>query len=292
MYSMINFAEYVKFTPGEFSIVDNCEMSLDDYDFLHNIFCKVKPKKVVEIGVSAGGTTVFLRSLMEKYGGESLYSFDYNTQYYRNPVLEVGYMAHGSKSNIEWYLFTGGMPCRYFSHLCMDIDICIIDTAHRNPGEHINILEILPYMRKGGIIVLHDTALYLLNDDAKNCWTNRVALNTLRGKQLFPRVPFHEVKGMIPNIGGVVLGDVEEMLFPLFTNLTLPWNYLLNFQDFHDLCAHFLRFYDAKLVDIFIYTYQFYKKKYMQGLRQRVAEGLRHCKCEGKGVKTRMMPQS
>lgn len=179
---MINFAEYVKFTPEEFSIVDNCEMSLDDYDFLHNIFCKVKPKKVVEIGVSAGGTTVFLRSLMEKYEGESLYSFDYNTQYYKNPALEVGYMAHGFPSNIKWQLFAGGMPCRYFSHLCMDIDICIIDAAHANPGEHINILEILPYMRKGAILILHDTALYLLNDDTKNCWTNRVALNTLRGE--------------------------------------------------------------------------------------------------------------
>lgn len=88
---------------------------------------------------------------------------------------------------------------------------------------------------------------------------------------------------MIPNIGGVVLGDVEEMLFPLFTNLTLPWNYLLNFQDFHDCYTHFLRFYDAKLVDIFIYAYEFYKKKRIQGLRERVTEGLRRRAAAGLG---------
>lgn len=93
MYEMIDFGEYEHFDPKEFSITGNGEMSMDDYEFLHHIFCKAKPKNVVEIGVSAGGTTVFLRSLMEKYSGENLYSFDYNVRYYKDSSLPAGYMA-------------------------------------------------------------------------------------------------------------------------------------------------------------------------------------------------------
>lgn len=282
---MIDFGEYEHFDPKEFSIAGNGEMSMDDYEFLHHIFCKAKPKNVVEIGVSAGGTTVFLRSLMEKYGGENLYSFDYNVRYYKDPSLPAGYMAQNISDGINWQLFTGGMPCRHFSCLPAEIDICIIDTVHHNPGEHINILEILPYMRKGGIIVLHDTALYLLSDGAENSWTTRVALNTMRGRQLLPRKYSDKSLGLIPNIGGVVLADVEDMLFPLFSNLTLLWAYMLTQRDFEDLYAHFSKFYEQNLVDIFSYSYGYYRKKFYQSRIAQVREAVRaKAVCTREGV--------
>jgi hypothetical protein len=148
-------------------------------------------------------------------------------------------------------------------------DICLIDTVHCNPGEFINILEVLPYMKKNAIIILHDTNLHMMEydvlaisgiTDGGKQITNHIILSTLKGKYIRPintgRSP------VIPNIGAIILdNDVENMLYPLFANFTLPWEYIIPIDDYKELLIYFNNHYPSSLVKIFIESYKFYSNK-------------------------------
>lgn len=242
------------------------EMSYSERAFLNGIIRKANPNVVVEIGLSAGGSTSIILNALRDNPSAKLYSFDYSTIWYRD--VQMGMQGTGRKSGFlvnqivpslvsKWELHTGGVPCKYFDVLPKEgVDICFIDTAHFNPGEHLNILEILPFMKKNGIIIYHDIALHALYDSEGT--TNCNSFNTLNGK----RIVLHpeRIKGL-ENIGAVVLdANIDNMVFPLFSNLSLPWYYIIGFHDFVDMYIHFTKYYPLKWVEIFVYYTCFYKK--------------------------------
>ena len=158
---------------GEFEGTDyrKIEMSYKERAFLNGIIRKAKPKSVVEMGVSAGGSTTVILNAIRDIEGAKLYSFDYSTVWYRdlnvgqNHGRNTGFLVYQTVPRLlsKWELYTGGVPCRYFDALPSDgIDISFMDTVHANPGEHLNILEILPFMKKNGIVIYHDTAFHTL----------------------------------------------------------------------------------------------------------------------------------
>ena len=63
------------------------EMTYKERAFLNGIIRKTKPKTVVEIGLSAGGSTSVILNAMQDMKGSKLYSFDYNTIWYRDVHL-------------------------------------------------------------------------------------------------------------------------------------------------------------------------------------------------------------
>lgn len=242
------------------------EMSYSERAFLNGIIRKAKPNVVVEIGLSAGGSTSIILNALRDNPKAKLYSFDYSTIWYRD--VQQGLNDSGRKSGFlveqvvpalvsQWELYTGGVPSKYFNALPKEgVDICFIDTAHFNPGEHLNILEILPFMKKNGLIIYHDIALHTLFDE--NATTNCNSINSLAGK----RIVLHpeRIKGL-ENIGAVILDtNIDNMLVPLFSNLSLPWHYSIGFHDFVDMYIHFTKYYPTKWVEIFVYYTCFYKK--------------------------------
>ena len=239
------------------------EMSYKDRAFLNGIIRKAKPKTIVEIGLSAGGSTSVILNAIRDMEDTKLYSFDYNTIWYRDvhkkqdKGRKTGFLVNQIVPNLvsKWELFTGGVPCKYFDVLPQDgIDICFIDTAHFNPGEHLNILEILPFMKKNAIIIYHDTAYHTLHMETGT--TNCVSINTLNGKRILLK---SEKTNGLPNIGAVILDEnIENMLFPLFSNLSLKWSYKISDDDFIEMFKHFSRYYSQDLVQIYIYYCYFH----------------------------------
>ncbi len=239
------------------------EMSYKDRAFLNGIIRKTKPQTIVEIGLSAGGSTSVVLNAIRDRENAKLYSFDYNTIWYRDVHLgmdkgrKTGFLVNQIVPNLtsKWELHTGGVPCKFFDKLPKDgIDICFIDTAHFNPGEHLNVLEILPFMKKNGIIIYHDTAYHTLRM-AKGT-TNCVSINTLNGKRILLK---SEKTNGLPNIGAVIISDdVENMLFGLFSNISLPWSYKITNDDFVEMYKHFSRYYSKDLVQLYVYYCCFY----------------------------------
>ena len=239
------------------------EMSYKDRAFLNGIIRKTKPKSVVEIGLSAGGSSIVILNAMRDMENTKLYSFDYNTIWYRDVHLgkdkgrKTGFLVDQIAPDLKskWELFTGGVPCKYFDFLPEDgVDICFIDTAHFNPGEHLNILEILPFMKKNSIIIYHDTAYHTFS--AAEGMTNCVSINTLQGKRILLK---SEKTNGLPNIGAVILDkDIENSFFALFSNLSLPWFYKITNNDFIEMYKHFSKYYSRDLVKIYVYYCFFY----------------------------------
>jgi len=240
-----------------------CEMSYKERAFLNGIIRKTKPQNIVEIGLSAGGSTCIILNAIRDIENAKLYSFDYNTIWYRDVHLgqdkgrRTGFLVNQIVPNLvsKWELFTGGVPCKYFGTLPKNgIDICFIDTAHFNPGEHLNILEILPFMKKNGIIIYHDTAYHTQHFAVGT--TNCVSINTLNGKRILLK---SEHTNGLPNIGAIVLDEnIDNMLFALFSNLSLSWSYKITDEDFIEMFKHFSRYYSQDLVQIYLYYCYFY----------------------------------
>ena len=238
-------------------------MTYKERAFLNGIIRKTKPKTIVEIGLSAGGSTSVILNAIREMGSSKLYSFDYNTNWYRDEELgrvtgrKTGFLVNEIVPNLnsKWKLFTGGVPCKFFDALPKDgVDICFIDTAHFNPGEHLNILEILPFMKKNGIIIYHDTAYHTLSNSSGT--TNCVSINTLNGKRIILK---SEETDVLANMGAVILDEkIENMLFGLFSNLSLPWTYKIKFDDFVDMFRHFSRYYSKDMVLMYVYYCCFY----------------------------------
>ncbi len=239
------------------------EMSYKDRAFLNGIIRKAKPTTIVEIGISAGGSTCVILNAIRDMENTKLYSLDYNTVWYRDVQLEVnkgrksGFLVNQIVPNLvsKWELYTGGVPSKHLDKIPQDgVDICLIDTAHFNPGEHLNILEILPYLKKNAIVIFHDTVYHTRNNSKGS--TNCVSINTLNGKRII--LKSENTKGLA-NIGAIILNDnTENMVFPLFTNLSLPWAYKISDDDFIEMFKHFLKFYSQELVQIYIYYCFFY----------------------------------
>ena len=76
--------EILKRITGEFGI-SYAEMSEWQLSFLCGLLKNNNPKKIVEIGVSAGGTTaVIMETLRLMDSNAKLYSVDYSVDFYRN----------------------------------------------------------------------------------------------------------------------------------------------------------------------------------------------------------------
>lgn len=257
---LANLEEYLFEGVGKIDFT-KCEMSYKQVAFLNGVIRKTTPKTIVEIGLSAGGSSCVILNAIRDIENAKLYSFDYNTIWYReegkNNARKTGFLVEQIVPELigKWELHTGGVPCKYFNKYLPNegVDVCFIDTAHRNPGEHLNILEILPFMKKNGIIILHDTAFHI---SSPIYTTNINLINSLKGKRIFLKT---EKTMGLPNISAVVLDEnIDDMLYCLFSNLSLPWDYKITKDDFVEMFKHFSKYYSKDLLQFYIYYCCFY----------------------------------
>ncbi len=79
-------------TPGKDFILDSIsqeyktisEMSVRDRYFLNSVCLRKQPKKLLEIGVSSGGSSIILLNAIKNIEGAHLYSLDYSEDLYSN----------------------------------------------------------------------------------------------------------------------------------------------------------------------------------------------------------------
>ena len=145
------------------AIKEISEMNEEERVFLTGLILKYKPQKVLEIGVAAGASSAVILNALEHVDNAEFYSVDYSEKYYRDNSKQTGFFALGIKNNFKtpWRLHTGGVTAEFIEKIGLDIDFCLIDTMHVQPGEILDFLMVLPYLKSGAVIVLHDIALHL-----------------------------------------------------------------------------------------------------------------------------------
>ena len=235
------------------SLGDNIEINTDERKFLNGLVRKYKPKKIVEIGVSAGGTAILMLNAIKDLPETKFYSIDRSEGWYRGESKKTGWLIKERYPDLmkRWTLYIGN-PAEFMETIGNNIDFVYIDTVHFTPGEMLNWLEVLPFLKDEAIVVFHDTFLMFLGPPYPKTisnYSNNQLLCYIRGQLILPT---YGNKVFSRNIGALKLEKNQKQYYKqYFLALGNQWNYKPDEKDLEILRSHFKKYYGDKLVEIY-----------------------------------------
>lgn len=124
-------------------------------EVLYILIRRIRPKILVETGVSFGVTSSFILQALEDNGEGKLYSIDLPFQFAKEN--ETGSLVP-IRLRHRWKLILGDSKTELSSLLndLKRIDFLFIDGDHTYEGVKRDFLMYSPLVRKGGIIAFHD----------------------------------------------------------------------------------------------------------------------------------------
>lgn len=201
-------------------------LSDDNLIWICSLIEKYKPKRILEIGVSTGGSTsVYLNCIKDLGIDGELVSIDSQiVATYKKGKPNIGSEVYKLKDYLnltKFKLITG----KYIPEVIDEIgvfDMVIIDTVHFIPGEVLDILCLKNNIHKGTIVILDDINIEsrypeLYKENLNSVSSNPMILSSLSGQLLFPNIAF-------PEIGGIVLDDDNIDEDRLLLCLYHKWN--------------------------------------------------------------------
>lgn len=244
------------------------EMTPSEQEFLTDIVRQYKPKKLLELGIASGSSSVLLLNAIQDIPDRHLTSIDYSTPYYRDKTKNSGFVVDEyPELKKKWTLYTGGMASEFMEQVGGDIDFCFIDTMHSLPGEVIDFLLVLPYLKPNAVIVFHDTNLQTWGNWPQ-CTSNNMLVSAISGEKIIPEtfenIFFHntlktDFQMYFPNITGIILdGTQKDRIWDIFNILTQKWKYQLKSEDVVSIKSALKKHYSDFYVKMFdnILNYQ------------------------------------
>ena len=113
-------------------------------EFINGIIRKNKPKKILELGVFLGGCSIIILNAIKDIKNSHLYSIDLNS----NEI--IGTCARNDFPNLikKWALFKGDIATQFMDKIGKNIDLAMLDTSHFEPGEILDFIMILPFLKE------------------------------------------------------------------------------------------------------------------------------------------------
>ena len=215
------------------------EMTDSELAFLCGLIRDHQPKKIVEVGVAAGGTTaVILSCVHELHLGCEIYSVDISEQYHRDlkkddksVMRKTGFLikeisGYGNELS-KHTLLTGKLLPERLDEIGDDIDFLILDTTHCMPGELLDFIAAFPYLAENAVVVLHDIILWHKQDRRRGRSSSPFFCTGI----LFQTVTadkFLNHQEIYPNIGAFRINkDTVKYITDLFVALMITWSYML-----------------------------------------------------------------
>ena len=136
-----------------------------------------------------------------------------------------------------------------------DIDFVILDTVHFLPGEVLDFPVMLPYLKNGAIVVLHDV---IFNQFGKTLgYATTVLFSAICSEEKFlnsmatdKNLPFS-----YPNIGAFKIDkQTRKHIANVFLSLMVTWNYLPDEKQVEVYREFYKKYYPTELVTIFYET--------------------------------------
>ncbi|GHU75167.1 hypothetical protein FACS189461_0890 [Spirochaetia bacterium] len=254
-------------------------MTGEERAFLNALILRNKPKKLLEIGVSAGSSSIVMLNAIKDSPDAILHSIDYLDHWYRSSDKKVGYFVDNyMELKKQWRLYYGGLSLKFMDEIVRGegVDFCLIDTAHVNPGEILDFLMILPYLKEDATVVFHDVNLHTWNYPYMQ-WsiTNNLLISAITGQKYLqgnfsPEGIYENIQGSpcFPNIAAVKINEnTKKHVFEVFNLLTIKWGYLPSGNEQMEIISHFGKHYDAYYInylrDIFAYQKKCHDKEMM-----------------------------
>jgi predicted O-methyltransferase YrrM len=220
-------------------------MSRDEHAFLCGLIRTYRPKKIVEVGVSRGGTTAVLLNCISSLNLEAeLFSVDISERCYVDTSRQTGYLGEESKkyltNKVSHKRYFGVLP-EFLDQIGDDVDFVILDTAHKMPGEILDFIACLPKLCHGALVVLHDLTLNHENYISKNSFATRILLSSVVGG-----------KAVRDNIGAIlVTDDTSKNIENAFSSLMVSWSYLPKVEHIEIYRNWYSKYYKKELTDEF-----------------------------------------
>jgi predicted O-methyltransferase YrrM len=224
--------------------------------FVNGLLRYYQPENVLEVGVARGGGTVNLLNAMDDMHGATLTSIDRVDYWYGDGITRVAACVKDAFQDYpvnKWKLLTGKDPSEVMESLEKIFDFAVIDTAHGHPIESLNFLCILPYLKDGAIVLLHDISLFVAKDG--NCsLAPRTLMCSVVAEKLSPRSEYvftHSRSETVRNIVALqITPDTRKYVGNIFQALMLPWE-IYPADDIENVRKHLSKHYAREQMDDF-----------------------------------------
>ena len=227
-------------------------MGKNEYYFVNGLIRLYKPKKLLEIGVCSGGMSAAILNSIKDIKGAMLYSCDLEKNNYiiNSNKYKVGHFVFKNFPNLmnKWKLYTGNTTSAFIENIGGNIDFVFIDTAHVMPGEVLNIIEILPFLKKNAIIAFDDINHQTVVSLAKipyfySC--NNLLFSILKGRKIL-------FDSILSKQGAVILeSNQKKYYFDYFYLLLHNWSYMPNIFELNTIRKLVEKYYSSYLLNIF-----------------------------------------
>ena len=232
---------------------------MTDFDsaFLCGVLKTFRPKKILEVGVAAGGSTATILQALEDISAPyEMHSVDLaeRQKVYRN--VETGFLATLAKERIfnplngthKFHL--GKILPQVIDEIGFGVDFVLLDTVHRLPGELLDFLAVLPYLTDNAVVVLHDVSLHQQPDDPLNNATG-VLFGSVSADKFLNFQPDEEFF-RYPNIAAFKVNEqTAACVENVFLSLILRWDYWPTDEQIKIYRQLYRRFYADALIEIF-----------------------------------------
>lgn len=208
------------------------ELSEAEHGFICGLIKKYKPKKIVELGVSGGGTSVLVLNCLQKLGlnDTKMYSVDLSESYHFNPEKKCGFQIDEAKPHLQnidnHKLILGKILPEVIEEIAKDgkIDFLILDTTHYLPGELMDFAIAIPFLSDDAVIVLDDTSFWF---EGENRWA--FATKVLFDLCVSDNKYYAETPDGFSKIVGFTMPK-KTLLWEknIFDALSMPWNYYVD----------------------------------------------------------------
>lgn len=252
---------------GDLNKIELSEMLPSERVFLDKLLREKKPKKILEVGVSAGASSVVILNAMQDLPDSKLFSVELSKNYYPDVYDESktdkrlsGFLVKQYFPDIDekkWRFLTGNVSAAFMEEIGGDVDFVLLDASHHLPGELLDFLMVLPFLKTGATVVLHDVNLNFNNGDVQFfliACRMLFSLVTADNKKLIEA----ETGNKLPNIGSFeITQKTRDNISDLFQALTIPWWYVPEKEHYDAILALFTKYYDKKDCDLFVAAYDF-----------------------------------
>ena len=250
----------------ETHIFNNIKDKLDKYhcsgmwdnqrEFLNGVIRKFRPKKIVEIGVAYGGGSAIILNAIKDIKNSHLYSIDLSSSERIGKCLR-NYFPEYLKN---WSLYTGNIAANFIEEIGDNIDMVFIDSAHFEPGEILDFLMILPFVKERAIIGFHDIGNQITYGWKKNNrkeWAPYLIFNIIKGQKYLPSGK----KILTQDIGLIKLErNQRKYIHDYFRALGGQWQYFPKEKHIKLIKSLFNKYYDNECLTIFDETVEFNRK--------------------------------
>jgi predicted O-methyltransferase YrrM len=210
-------------------------ISTEDAGFLDGLIHAERPDQVYEVGVASGASSALILRSMADYADAAriwLHSYDIASECYFDPSHQVG---DATRTMVPELLEHWKLNVRTTA---LDVPRCkegkslyFIDANHSHPWPAFDLIALLPGLKAGDVVALHDVNLPTITAGKFPDYGAQWLFTDWLGERLQPAVA-------VPNIGAVVIPENKQVvLTSLIKTLSRPWPLHVKVEEEHLLAC-------------------------------------------------------